>query len=353
MRIQKLRNFISEKNIDAVLIESPQNRRYFSGFSGSSGVLFITSEVSVLITDFRYVEQAQKEAPDFKVLEHRVDIYETVAECLKAYARKANCIGFEGNFVNFDSYAKLSKTLKTKKLESLNLDPLRAIKDKEEILLIKQAVKIADKAFKKLIPYIKPNVSENKLAAKLEHFMRDLGSEKLAFDTIAASGKRSALPHGRASDKLLEKGDLFTLDFGAVYKGYHSDMTRTVVLGKATKKQKEIYDLVLKAQLAGLDAVAANKVCKDVDNVARKIITEAGHGNHFGHGLGHCVGLEIHEAPSLSPNNKSLLEPNMVVTVEPGVYIPDWGGVRIEDLVVVTKKGCTILTKSEKHLLEL
>ena len=227
-------------------------------------------------------------------------------------------------------------------------------KDAGELKLLQKSMDISQQAFAKIMPLIKPGVSEAFISLELEFAMRRLGAEGKAFDFIVASGTRSALPHGVASDKLLAAGDFVTLDFGAVYKGYHSDMTRTLCLGPASEKQREIYALVLKAQEAGCQAVRPGKSGKEIDAVARQIINEAGYGEYFGHGLGHGLGLMIHEEPRLSPLGERILKAGMPVTVEPGIYLPGWGGVRIEDTVVVSADGCVNLTQhTGKKLLEI
>ncbi|KYZ77534.1 peptidase M24 [Anaerosporomusa subterranea] len=351
-RLELLRAFMAEQKLDSLLVSKSQNCRYFSGFTGSAGVLFITAHTAQLITDFRYIEQAAKQAQEFEIIRHGNSMYETIGRL----ARELNVkkLGFETEYVSYETYGLLGKALAASELCPVKLDLLRAQKDQEEMALIKQAVVIADAAFAYVVDIVHIGMSELEVAFELETRMRKLGSEKPAFDTIVASGKRSAMPHGVATDKLLESGDFVTLDFGAVYQGYHSDMTRTLVMGQPTEKQRQVYQTVLTAQLEAVQAVKAGRLCRDVDAVARDLITTAGYGEYFGHGLGHCVGLMIHEEPRLSPTNETgRLAENMAVTVEPGIYIPDWGGVRIEDIVVVTASGCDILTTSSKQLIEI
>ncbi|SFL81441.1 M24 family metallopeptidase [Pelosinus propionicus] len=350
-RLIKLRKFMKEHQLDCMLIHKPENRHYFSGFSGSAGILLISNNENLLLTDFRYIEQATMQAAQYEIVR-----YHTVGKTLTEMINKLGVfqIGFESDFVTYDGHQELINYLHSVNLIPVQLDALRMVKDESEIALIKKAVKIADDAFSRIMSFLKPGMTEQEVALELEYYMRQLGAEKPAFDTIMASGKRGALPHGRASDKIIELGDFVTMDFGAVYKGYHSDITRTVCMGKATAKQKEIYEVVLAAQLAGVQAVTAGKIGKDVDAVARNIIIDAGFGEFFGHGLGHGLGLNIHEEPRLSPANiHTVLLKNMVVTVEPGIYLPDWGGVRIEDTVLVSDEGCQILTASSKQLIEL
>jgi Xaa-Pro aminopeptidase len=227
------------------------------------------------------------------------------------------------------------------------------VKTEKELEKMAKAADIADQAFHHIIGYIRPGVTERAVALELEIYMKKLGASALSFETIAASGVRSSMPHGIATDKIIEDGDFLTLDFGCVYDGYCSDMTRTVVVGKATQKQKKIYGVVLEAQIAALNAIREGINGIDVDKIARDVISSRGYGEYFGHGLGHGVGLEVHEEPRLSPTGTKKLLENMVVTDEPGIYIPGFGGVRIEDLIVVKKDGCEVLSKSPKQLIEL
>lgn len=351
-RLSNLRDFLSKENLDAIIINKPENRRYFSGFTGTSGILLISLKAAALITDFRYVEQANKQATCFTIIEHKKSIIEMLAEVMQTNGFTK--IGFEGDFFTYNEFANLAKLIRDIQLKPVELDGLRSVKDTSEIDDLKKAVAISDKAFAHILSFIKPGISEMEVAVELENCMRRLGSQKPAFDTIIASGIRSSLPHGVASEKKIANGDFVTMDFGAVYNGYHSDITRTVCVGKANAKQKEIYQLVLEAHLAGEAAISIHKTGKEIDTEVRQIIINAGYGQYFGHGLGHGVGLAIHEFPRLSPSSTcDNLRENMVVTVEPGVYLPDWGGVRIEDTVVVTTNGCEVLTKSSKHLIEL
>jgi Xaa-Pro aminopeptidase len=352
-RLDKLRSFLETKQLDGIIINKPENRRYFSGFTGSAGILLVTHHDAKLLTDFRYTEQAAEEATLYEIIKYGTKgIYAEVNK----YAHDFNLhkLAFESDFTTYAEYSSMLKALPGLEIVPVELDALRSVKDETELSYIKKAVEIADAAFTHILTCIKPGVSEQAVALELEYKMKSLGAENIAFDTIVASGKRGALPHGKASAKLIETGDLVTMDFGAVFKGYHSDITRTVSVGRASTKQREIYDIVLSAQLAGIKAVRAGLVGQEVDAVARKIISNAGFGEYFGHGLGHAVGLYIHEEPRLSPGNTSTkLEKNMVVTVEPGIYLPDFGGIRIEDTVVVCDTCCEVLTASSKQLIEL
>ena len=353
-RILRLREFLREKNCEGVVINKEENLHYFSGFTGDDTILVITLDDAFLITDSRYTEQA-KQQTNFEILEHKRGLLAKTAEVIKATGILS--VAFEGNALIYNQYNKLLQLLAEKEIDfstAVDLDELRVIKDKAEIELLKKAIWISDEAFSHILTYVKAGMSENEVASELEDKMRRLGSSRPAFTTIVASGKRGALPHGVASDKLINDGEFVTIDFGAVYKGYHSDITRTFCVGKASDKQREIYDIVLKAQLIGLKEIAPGKSGKEVDAPVRDYIKQAGYGQYFGHGLGHGVGLEIHELPRLSPLSPTKeLKENMLVTDEPGIYLPDFGGVRIEDTVLVTAKGSEALTKSDKKLIEL
>lgn len=351
-RVRLLRECMTKQGLAAVVVTKPENRRYFSGFTGSAGTLLISAESAQLFTDFRYVEQAATQAPYFQIERYNGQVFTALKEVIDA--KQWNAIGFEKNDVTFAVYEELLTVAPAEVWNPLVLDQLRMQKDAEELKLTRKAVEIADAAFQHVLTLIRPGLTEKEVAWELENHMRRMGSQKPAFDTIVASGVRGALPHGRASEKVINSGELVTMDFGAVYEGYHSDMTRTICVGKADAKQREVYEVVRKAQLAGVAAVQAGKLGQEVDAVARQVIADAGYGDYFGHGLGHGVGLAIHEEPRLSPANTTIaLDPGMLVTVEPGIYIPEWGGIRIEDTVLVSANGCEILTASSKELIEI
>lgn len=357
LRLQKLREQLRAREVTAALVLDPVNVGYLSGFRGSTAALVVTPERALFITDSRYTLQAQRECPgfDFSITPASSSYLETIAEEAKKLGLAQ--LGIEGDYLTVSQYDNLKE-----KLEGVELKPLtelvlalRRVKDAEEIAAIRSACAIVDRAFDFLLTggVLRPGVSERDVAIELEYFMKKQGSEKEAFDTIVASGARSALPHGRASEKLLEAGDFITFDYGARVGGYHSDLTRTVVLGEADDRQREVYDVVLRAQLAGLGAIRAGAEGKAVDGAAREVIAAAGHGEHFGHGLGHGLGRLCHDHPGLSQRVDLKLEAGMVLTVEPGVYVEGWGGVRIEDDVVVTEDGCELLTHAPKHLIEV
>ncbi len=349
-RLEKLRKLLSEKQVDGMLITNASNRRYISGFTGTAGYILVTQENAIFITDFRYIEQAKKQAPHFEIVQHQGPILDTVKEQLEKIGVKT--LGFEQDEVTYALYKNFEKTFDTKLVPlSRFVESLRIVKDEVEIKSIKQAVHIADQAFTYILDIIKPGIRENEVALKLEYKMRELGAEGTSFDTIIASGYRSALPHGIASDKVIEAGELVTIDFGCIYEGYVSDMTRTVMVGKPNEKQREIYQIVLEAQLNGVKHVKAGMTGKEADALTRDIITRYGYGEYFGHGTGHGIGLDIHEEPRLSLLSEVVLQPGMMVTVEPGIYLPNFGGVRIEDDVIITETGREILNQSPKELI--
>lgn len=351
-RTDRLRALLAERQLEGILIHKPENRTYLTGFTGSAGVALVTARAALLLVDFRYVEQAAAEAPGWEVMKVAPQATDTVVEIVRG--RELSQIGFESDGLTYRQHGDLAKALQPSELVPLDgLDRLRWVKDAEELARIRQAAAIADAAFAHVRSLLRPGVRERDVALELEFFMRRHGADKEAFETIVASGVRSSLPHGRASDKVLGSGEFVTLDFGAVVGGYHSDCTRTVVLGEASSRQREIYELVLTAQQRALAGLRPGLNTRDADALARQVITDAGYGDQFGHGLGHGVGLAIHEGPALSPREDATLEAGMVVTVEPGVYLPGWGGVRIEDLAVITAGSCEILTTAPRHLMIL
>ncbi|MBO8169002.1 MAG: aminopeptidase P family protein [Thermoanaerobacteraceae bacterium] len=351
-RIEQVQRKLQDTGLDGILVTTPENRRYLSGFTGTSGFVLITREEGYLITDFRYVEQAREQAPYLEIVQHGQDFYGDLAKLLQEL--EVRTLAFEEEHVTYRQYRKLRDKLDVA-LEPVRewIEQLRLVKSEAEIARLKKAVKIADEGFSHIVGYIAVGKTELDISLELEFYMRKQGASGAAFDIIIASGPRGALPHGVASDKTIQKGELVVMDFGAVYAGYHSDITRTVNIGRLGEKQREIYDIVLEAQQAAIEAVKPGVTGAEVDQVARDIIKDKGYGDNFGHGLGHGVGLAIHEGPRLAPGADTVLKPGMVVTVEPGIYIPGWGGVRIEDIVLVTGDGCEVLTASTKELLVL
>ena len=350
-RIEKLRKRFEGAGVDALYVTNPENRFYLSGFTGTAGALLLCRDKSYLITDFRYVGQASRESPDYQVIEAAGESSEALPKLLSE--NSVLLLGLEGDHLTHNQFLALREKLSGVELKNPAglVEELRARKDKREIALIEEAVRLADEAFTEILPLIRPGVPEREVALQLEYSMRRLGAEGAGFKIIVASGYRSSLPHGVASPRIMAQGDLVTLDFGAVCGGYHSDITRTVVLGKPEKKQREIYQLVLEAQMSAIASLRAGISASEVDRAARGIIERAGYGERFGHSTGHGVGLSIHEQPRLASKDQFLLEDGMVVTVEPGIYLPGWGGVRIEDTVLVVNGGCRVLTRSPKNKL--
>lgn len=352
-KISGIQKILEEHGIDALLITKQENWRYLSGFTGSSAVVLVTRQENLFFTDFRYFEQAALETKDFEIIRPSTLVEDAVVE--KIIGLGLQKIGFEDNGLTYYEYSRYREKLSGLVLVPLHhaVELLRVVKDAGEIESIRAAAAITDDAFQHILNFIKPGVRESAIALEIDYYMRRQGAEKSAFDIIAASGSRGALPHGLASEKEVAIGEFIVLDFGAVVNGYHSDMTRTVLLGEPDLRHKEIYELVLKAQECALQGIKPGIKCSDVDFLARDIISREGYGANFGHSLGHSVGLEIHENPSFSPRDETILKPGMVLTVEPGIYLTNWGGVRIEDLIAVTSDGCEILSKSPKHLVVL
>ena len=349
-RLANLYEKISAEEVDALLVTKVPNVTYFSGFRGDSSALLVGKNFRKLITDGRYTQQAKQESKNFQIVEHTEGLYKKLVEELKGCKK----IGVEGSVMTVAQRDYLAKELAGVEFKSVELDTLRQVKDAAEINCIKKACAIADNAFRKILDFIKPEVSEVEVAAELEYLMRKFGSERAAFTTIVASGWRGSLPHGIATDKKICAGELVTIDFGAVYNGYHSDITRTIAVGKISSEQKKIYNAVLSAQVYGLEVIMTGKSGKDIDEAVRKVFEDAGYGKNFVHGLGHGVGLEIHEEPRLSKLSKTEnILPNMIVTDEPGLYFENVGGVRIEDTVLVTRGSAEPLTHSPKTLIEL
>ncbi|MGM0437114.1 MAG: M24 family metallopeptidase [Bacillota bacterium] len=350
-RIEKIRSLMEKEGIDSLLITTDVNRFYLSGFTGSSGYILFTPEKNYFITDFRYTEQAKNQTNGFEILEFNKNIPERIAEILNKNNSKK--LGFESKNVTYNKYKEYKSKFNGIDLISTEdlVKNLRKVKDEEEIDKIKKAIEITDNAFNHILDFIEEGKTEREVALELEYFMKQAGGEKNAFDFIVASGKRSSMPHGVASDKKLKKGDFITMDFGTFYEGYCSDMTRTVVLGEVSDKQRKIYNIVLKAQKEVINKIKAGMSGKEADAIARDIIEDAGYGDNFGHGLGHGIGVEVHESPRASYKSDDVLKEGMVVTDEPGIYIPDWGGVRIEDDLLVTEDGCEVLNNSPKELI--
>lgn len=353
LRVEKVRRLLREREADALLVTNAVNRRYLTGFSGTAGVVLITADRAALITDFRYREQASAQAEGFEVVEHGPDLKADVAALARGWG--VSRVLFEDYDVSVAEHRGWAEKFQPAKLVPGGrlVEKLRAEKDEAELAVMREAVELADRAFRHVLPKIKPGVTEREIALELEWFMRGQGADAPAFTTIVASGERSALPHGVASDRAIGSGEFVTLDFGAYYKGYCSDLTRTVVVGKASDRHREIYEIVLEAQRTALEGIRPGMTGREADALTRDVIKRYGYDEYFGHGTGHGLGMEIHEAPRLSRTDETVLVPGMTVTVEPGIYLPGFGGVRIEDVVVITETGIEILTRAPKELIVL
>lgn len=352
LRVEKLRKKMQEENLDSFLITSPYNLRYLTNFTGTTGLVVITLEKAFFITDFRYTEQAAAQAQGFEIIKNVGPIFEEVADLVQKEGLRE--LGFEETTVSFLEYSVLEEIIDAQLIPiSGMIEELREIKDEEEIAIIEKACSIADLAYDHILKMIQPGMTEIEVANQLDFYMRSLGASGVSFETIVASGLRSAMPHGVASKKIIEQGDLITIDFGCYYEGYVSDMTRTFAIGDPGEQLKEIYQIVLEAQLAVLEVAKPGVTGKQLDAVARDYITKHGYGEAFGHSTGHGIGLEIHEGPNVSVRAEKQFVPGNIITDEPGIYLPGIGGVRIEDDLLITSDGNRVLTHSPKELIIL
>ena len=351
-RIEKLRALMEKAIIDAYLVTSPANLRYLTNFTGTAGMALITLEQAFFITDFRYIEQASEQIQGMTIIQHQGDI---VSEILKLMeSESVNVLGFEDAVMTYADYSIFEEVIGAELAPASGLiEKLREQKDDGEIAIIEKACAIADEGFDHVLKMIRPGMTEIEVANQLDFYMRSLGASGTSFETIVASGARSALPHGVASEKMIEQGELITLDFGCVYQGYVSDITRTFAIGDPGQQLKDIYQIVLEAQKKVLEVAQAGVTGSQLDAVARDFISEAGYGEAFGHSTGHGIGMEIHEGPNISRSNDEPLMEGNVITDEPGIYLPGLGGVRIEDDLVILAEGNRILTQSPKELIIL
>ena len=352
VRREKLGRFFDKYNLDALLFSNMLNIRYLSGFTGSEGALLLTRNAAFLLCDSRYTTQAADETADTEIRQfsEKQDAIGTLIKELKLHR-----IGFESAHITVAVFLELSGKLQGCELVAVgkDLDQIRFCKDDEEIRRLESVARLASDALLATLNQLKAGVSEVAFARELEFEMRRRGADGRAFDFIIASGTRGAMPHGRASEKNICFGELVTIDFGATLHGYHSDETVTVAVGQPDDRSSEIHGIVKEAHDRAITAVKPGLSCRDLDAIARDYIAEQGYGEYFGHGLGHGVGLEIHEQPVVSPRSDAVIEEGMVFTVEPGIYIPGFGGVRIEDTVAVTASGCRLLTSAPKQLMIL
>ncbi|MEQ8849871.1 Xaa-Pro peptidase family protein [Botrimarina sp.] len=351
-RRQKLQKLLSREKLDALLVTSFTNVTYLTGFTGDDSYLIVTPDDAVLVTDPRYTEQLEGECPDLAlhVRDPGVKMTPATAEALRGVG--AERVGFEEDSLTVGSLNRLTEELKGVDLVGVSsaVESLRLVKDRSEIAAIRHAAELARRAFDVVRAAWTPGAAERDLARELEYQARRFGGARLSFAAIVAAGPRSALPHATPTSAKVGDHDFTLIDWGVFAPLYASDLTRMVLHGAPSKKFERVYNTVLEAQLAGIEAIRPGAVCQDVDRAARDVIEKAGYGKKFGHGLGHGLGLEVHEGPRLGRNQETELRPGMVVTVEPGVYLPGWGGVRIEDDVLVTKSGHELLSDVPKRL---
>lgn len=344
-RLERLRERMIKEKIPALLLTNTINIGYLSGFVGSEDIALITLKEAILFTDFRYLEEAKKKVINFQIKKRKDPLLKTLTFVLNKL--KIKKLGFEAEHLSYSRYGNLSKNLKGIRLIPTRglVANLRCVKDRKEIRLIRRAIKITEDALIKMLKKIKISTGEREIATLLEYELKREGGEGSAFPPIVAFGRRTSYPHSKPSSARLKKGDLIQIDCGVTYQGYASDLTRTFVFGRATKKQRRIYSLLYHAQSKAIEEIKPGIECSHIDRITRNIITKKGYGKFFGHGLGHGVGREVHEGPYLKSEDHTPLEPGMVLTIEPGIYIPGWGGMRIEDMVLVTERGCEVLSK--------
>lgn len=353
-RLERLRERMAEKKIPALLLTDPVNIGYLSDFAGSEDIALVTFKKAILFTDFCYLEEAKKKVINFQIKKRKGLLFKALVPVLNKL--KIKRLGFEAEHLSYFRLRLFSKNLKGFRLIPTRglVEDLRRFKDQGEISLIRKAIEITEKALVKTLKKIKASIKEREVAALLEYEIKKAGAEGSAFPPIVAFGRRTSYPHSKPSSRSLKKGDLIKIDWGAIYRGYASDLTRIFVFERATEKQRRIYSLLYRAQSEAIEKIKPGIECARVDKIARDIITKEGYGKFFGHGLGHGIGREVHEEPYLKSEDDTLLEPGMVLTVEPGIYIPGWGGMRIEDMVLVTERGCKVLSRrAPKELPEL
>ena len=353
-RTEKLIAALAQAGSQGALVHKPSNIRWLSGYTGE-GLLVIAPDICGIVTDFRYTEQAEQQAPDYKVhmTSPTVTHNQVASELIRAAGIES--LTFEDDKVTVKNMESIRKAMPDVRFVSMNrrIEALRVTKDDQEIALIEKACEITCQAFEYILGVIKPGMTELALRFELESAMYRFGAEKLAFDTIIAAGANGSLPHAIPGERVIQAGDLVTMDYGARFGGYCADMTRTVAVGHIDDEKRRMYNTVLEAQLRALEAIRPGAHCRDVDAVARDFINAAGYEGRFGHGLGHSLGLDIHEDPRFNTMSDAVLEPGIVITDEPGIYLPGDCGCRIEDTVLVTQDGCRRLTTAAKELIIL
>jgi len=352
-RVERIRRKLKERHLDALVISSLPHIRYLTKFSGSNALCIIKARDAHFITDPRYALQSSTEVKGFGRTITATGLLEAAAK--KNLLSGCRYAGFESHYVSYAQYRTMRKLFPRVSLTPMTelVEEGALVKDHGEIALMRRAIRISDRTFHDVLKLIRPGVREFEIAAEISYLQRKYGADRDAFDAIIASGKRGCLPHARPSRKRIKKGELVTLDFGCCVDGYNSDITRTIAVGRIPRRAREMYAVVLEAQLAAVDAAKGGMLGKELDGVARARIKSLGYGKYFTHGLGHGLGLLVHERPRLSAISKERLLAGSVVTIEPGVYIPGYGGVRIEDDVLLTPTGCRVLTRSPKELITL
>lgn len=355
--MSKLETLMSRlpQDVDAVILNSEHNRLYYTGLASSAGTLLVLREKAYFIIDFRYIEVAKKKAQGCEVL-----LQQKLGEQLRQLTGKHGVkrIALESENCSVKEYTSFCRMLP--ECEILTDDRVNAviteqrmIKDEHELSLIRQAQELTDRSFEYILDYISPGKTEREIALELEFYSRKIGSEGPSFEFIVVSGPNSSLPHGVPGERVVQNGDFITMDYGCLIEGYHSDMTRTIAVGAPSDDMKAVYDKVLEANLKAIDAIKAGEPCNKIDAVARDLIAAAGYGGCFGHGLGHSLGVQIHEDPRFNPTDETVCVPGMMMTVEPGIYLEGRFGCRIEDTVYITENGCIDITKSPKELIVL
>jgi len=353
--ISRIQQKLIEKNLDAVIITDEKNQFYATGFAFTDGTVIVGREKAWLITDSRYIEAAENTAAGcctVQMFDRNISQRELVRAALSE--AKANRIGAEEQKLSYAQYKALEEDLATALLPAQSIfSELRASKSEEELVYMREAQAISEKALEKVLGIIKPGMSEREVAAELVYHMLKYGSEGNSFDPIVVTGAKTSMPHGVPGDEIIQEGDFVTMDFGCIKHGYCSDMTRTIAIGKVSDEMKNVYDTVLRAQLAGISAARAGITGSEIDGAARAVIEQAGYGKYFGHGFGHSLGLDIHEPPNAGPSGSTLMPVGAVVSAEPGIYLPGRFGVRIEDVLILRADGCENITKAPKQLIIL
>ncbi len=349
--LEKYRSLLGEE-VDGLLLTSRYSRYYAAEYDIAEGVAIVARNGSRYFTDSRYIEAAQNGIQVFEVAEmNRANPYgQLINNAIRDFG--LHTLGYEEGYLTVAELQDFEKKLNAKLVPmGAKINGFRAIKEEWELALMRKAQDITDRAFSEVLTRIKVGMTEKQLQAELIYCLLKNGGDGLSFDPVVVSGPNTSLPHGVAGDRVIQEGDFITMDFGAMYKGYCADMTRTVAVGYATEEMKEVYDTVLKAQEAAIAATRAGVTGKEIDGVARRIIAEAGYGQCFGHGYGHSLGMEVHEAPNCSPSGETIMRENMISSAEPGIYLPGKFGVRIEDVVIFTENGCENITHSPKNLI--